>query len=37
MCPSAFSVLPPGPGSEGSGVKPAPKPSLDRWGYAYKI
>jgi len=38
MCPSAFSVLgPPGPRGEGAGVKPVPKPSLDRKGCACKI
>jgi len=28
---------PPRPKGEGEGVKPAPKPSLDRWGCAWKI
>jgi len=38
MCPSAFSVLSlPDPECEGVGVKPVPKPSLDRWEYVYKI
>jgi len=36
MCPSAFTVSSP-PGPEGGGVKPGPKPSLDRWGCACKI
>jgi len=38
MCPSAFRVSRPwGPGVEGAGVKPGPKPSLDRWGSVCKI
>jgi len=38
MYPLAFSVLgPPRPEGEGEGVKPVPKPSLDRWGCACKI
>jgi len=38
MRSSAYRVLgPPGPRDEGAGVKPAPKPSLDRWGCVCKI
>jgi len=38
MCPSAYRVLgPQGPEGEGVGVKPEPKPSLDRWGCVCKI
>jgi len=38
MCPSAFRVSSPrGSGGEWVGVKPGPKPSLDRWGCVYKI
>jgi len=37
VCSSAFRVLcPPGQKGEGPGVKPAPKPYLDRWGCACK-
>jgi len=32
MCPSAFRVSSPrSPGGEGAGIKPGPKPSLERW------
>jgi len=32
MCPTTFRFSSPrGPGGEGAGVKPGPKPSLDRW------
>jgi len=35
MTPSPNSILgPPGLGGEGTGVKPGPKLSLDRWGCA---
>jgi len=38
MCPSAFRVSSPrGPGGEGAGIKPGPKPSSDRWGCVCKI
>jgi len=36
MCTSA-GFKPQGPGGEGAGVKPGPKPSLDRWGCVWKI
>jgi len=38
MCPLAYRVSgSPGPGGERAGVKPEPKPSLDRWGCVCKI
>jgi len=38
ICPSAFKVSSRrGQGGEGAGVKPRPKPSLDRWGCVCKI
>jgi len=38
MCPSAFSVLyPPRPQGAWGGGQTCTKPSLDRWGCAYKI
>jgi len=38
QCPSAYRVSrPQAQAREGAGVKPAPKPSLDRWGWVCKI
>jgi len=38
MCPSGYRVSsPPGPGGGRAGIKPAPKPFLDRLGCVCKI